>query len=518
MTLRIGLDVGGTNTDAVLMRGDTIVAWNKRPTSADVSSGIVAAVADLLQEAAQSPRSVKAVMIGTTHFTNAIVERRRLGKVFAVRICLPSNTSIPVAFDWPPELTEAMDLQTAMIHGGVNFDSQEIASLREEELDELADRIKKSGRDAVALTSVFAPVSADAELAVRDALVSRLGDVEISMSHQIGRIGLLERENATVLNASLLRLAKDTFEGFVQALTRLDVTAPLYISQNDGTIVAAEHARSYPIRTLSSGPTNSMRGAAFLSGRQDAIVLDVGGTTSDAGALIAGFPREAPTEHSISGVRTNFRMPEVESVGIGGGSLVTVEDQVAVGPRSLGYAISRDALVFGGQTLTATDIAVASGLARIGDPRAVGDLAPELVEEALRVWHQAIEDLLQDTRSGPDPVPVILVGGGSVIIDPDRIKGFDEFIRPDYFEVANAVGAAIPQVSAEIDRILVMTAESRSGLLETLRGEALELAVSNGAAPDTVALVDEDILNVPSLSEQASRVRIRALGTLEFDV
>ncbi|WP_113704381.1 hydantoinase/oxoprolinase family protein [Nonomuraea lactucae] len=515
MPYRIGLDVGGTNTDAVLMSGDSIVAWNKRPTSADVSSGIVAAVADLLKEAQVPAGSVGAVMIGTTHFTNAVVERRRLGKVLAVRICLPANTAIPVAFDWPRELAEAMRLETAMIHGGANFDGKPIASVLPDEIADLARRVEESACDAVALTAAFAPVSAEAEVAVQKQLHSLLPDLEISMSHEIGRIGLLERENATILNASLLKLARETFAGFVQALEELKVTAPLYISQNDGTVVSAEHARSYPIRTLSSGPTNSMRGAAFLSGCDNAIVLDVGGTTTDAGAIVAGFPREAPTEHSISGVRTNFRMPEVASVGVGGGSTVTTADGVRVGPQSVGYAISREALVFGGRTVTATDVAVAAGLADVGDRDAAAGLDPRLVEEAVTAWHQVIEELLEDTRSSRAHVPVILVGGGSIIVDPERINGFAEFVRPDYFQVANAVGAAIPQVSAEIDRILVITPETRAESLDALRNEAMALAVSNGAAAATVTIADEDILNVPSLSDHASRVRIRALGTLE---
>ena len=86
--------------------------------------------------------------------------------------------------------------------------------------------------------------------------------------------------------------------------------------------MSADFAEQYPVLTFASGPTNSMRGAAFLSGLKDAMVVDVGGTTSDVGALTHGFPREASVAVEIGGVRTNFRMPDVYSFGLGGGSLV----------------------------------------------------------------------------------------------------------------------------------------------------------------------------------------------------
>ena len=112
--------------------------------------------------------------------------------------------------------------------------------------------------------------------------------------------------------------------------------------------------------TFASGPTNSIRGAAFLSGVSDAIVVDIGGTTSDVGALHKGFPRPATVAVEVGGVRTNFRMPDVFSFGLGGGSLVVDGPKgVTVGPRSVGYKLVTEALVFGGSTLTTTDIVVA---------------------------------------------------------------------------------------------------------------------------------------------------------------
>src|SRR6185295_18490588 len=201
-----------------------------------------------------------------------------------------------------------------------------------------------------------------------------LPDAAISLSHEIGRIGLLERENATIMNACLRDLAVNIVEAFHAALDEFGIDAPVYLSQNDGTLMTVDFAERYPVATFASGPTNSMRGAAFLSGLADCAVIDIGGTTSDVGILQHGFPREAAVAVEIGGVRTNFRMPDVLSLGIGGGSHV---DGAEVGPQSVGYELTSRALVFGGDVLTATDLAVAAGLADIGDRDRVAGLDAE---------------------------------------------------------------------------------------------------------------------------------------------
>jgi N-methylhydantoinase A/oxoprolinase/acetone carboxylase beta subunit len=143
--------------------------------------------------------------------------------------------------------------------------------------------------------------------------------------------------------------------------------------------MCADAAERYPVTTFACGPTNSMRGAAFLSGRQDCVVVDIGGTTTDVGILCHGFPRQASGTVHIGGVRTNFRMPDVYSFGLGGGGVVGNQDGLTIGPDSVGYELTRRALVFGGDTLTATDLAVAGGLAELGDPNRLGGLDPHLV-------------------------------------------------------------------------------------------------------------------------------------------
>ena len=119
------------------------------------------------------------------------------------------------------------------------------------------------------------------------------------------------------MNAALTGVAERATRGFTQALAAAGVQATPFLSQNDGTLMTLAYAAEYPVLTVASGPTNSLRGGALLSGRTDAVVIDVGGTTADFGALRGGFPRESGIAVEIGGVLTNFRMPDLVSVGAG---------------------------------------------------------------------------------------------------------------------------------------------------------------------------------------------------------
>lgn len=517
--MRIGIDVGGTNTDAVLMDGSAVLAEIKTSTTNDVTSGVVAALRGLADAKEFSPGDIDAVMIGTTHFTNAIVEASRLAPTAALRLGLPATKALPPMVDWPRRLRDAIGDHGYIVHGGHEFDGRTISDLRPDEVKRVADEIGALGVRSVAISSVFSPVSADFELAAADIVAERLPDVHISLSHQIGRIGLLERENATIVNACLRDLAETIVDAFTSALTTVGIHAPLYLSQNDGTLMDVEFTRKYPVATFASGPTNSMRGAAILSGLADCAVVDIGGTTTDVGMLTHGFPREAATEVDIGGVRSNFRMPDVLSIGLGGGSRVRgdtgTDGGPTVGPDSVGYELTRDALVFGGSTLTATDIVVAAGHADIGDASLVRDLDRTTTSAALDRIARDVSEIVDRMRTSPEPLPVVIVGGGSVLV-PDTLPGFDDVRRPEHFAVANAIGAAIAQVGGEVDRIFAIGEQSRDQVLEQAKSEAVDAAVAAGAEPDGVQIVEVDEVPIAYLPGNAVRVRVKAVGDLRI--
>lgn len=515
MSLRIGIDVGGTNTDAVLMRGVEVVAKIKTPTTEDVTSGITTALNHILGVSNTSTSDVAGVMIGTTHFTNAVVERRRLQPTAAVRLGLPATAALPPMVDWPDDLAETLGRHTYLCHGGHEFDGREISKFDPEEIKAVAADIASKGIVAIAVSSVFSPVNQEMEKQAAEILQAEVPGSSVTLSSDIGRIGLLERENAAILNACLRNLAKDTVAAFKRAIGELGIKAPLYLTQNDGTLMSGDFAEQYPVLTFASGPTNSMRGAAFLSGLKDAMVVDVGGTTSDVGALTHGFPREASVAVDVGGVRTNFRMPDVYSFGLGGGSLVT-QDPLRIGPRSVGYRLTKDAMVFGGDTLTTSDIAVAAGVANFGDPSNVAGLDRQLVEDTLALIQQMTEAAVDRMKTSAADVPVIVVGGGSVLIS-QPIAGASEMVKPPHFEAANAVGAAIAQISGEVDRVYSLDGLTREQALNDAKAEATAKAIEAGADPASTVIVDVEDVPLAYLPGNATRIRVKAVGDLTLN-
>ena len=513
--MRIGVDVGGTNTDAVLMDGKRVVASHKTSTTADVSSGIIGALEHVLTAGECKVEDLSTVMIGTTHFTNAIVERKRLLDVAAVRLALPATQALPPMIDWPPDLRDAVGNHTFLVHGGFEFNGTEISSIVESEIRDVALEIERQGIRSVALTSVFSPVNGEHERQAAEILQAEVPGLFVSLSSEIGRIGLLERENATIMNACLSELAVGVVESFRAALDRLGIHAPFYISQNDGTLMTAGFAERYPILTFASGPTNSMRGGAFLSGAENAVIVDVGGTTCDVGILANGFPREASAEVEIANVRTNFRMPDLINIGLGGGSLVRSNGEVTVGPDSVGYELTTRSMVFGGDTLTATDIAVASGQADIGDATLVAGLDANLVTEALQEIQRIVERGIDKIKTSADAVQVVLVGGGTILLG-DNLVGAAEIIKPQNASVANAIGAAIAQAGGEVDQVFSLEGTSRAEVLEQAREQAIAKAVEAGAQAQTVEIVDVDEIPLTYLPGNAIRFRVKAVGDLEL--
>lgn len=512
--LRIGVDVGGTNTDAVLLRDAAVVASHKAPTTPDVGNGIVAAIEDVLRRAAVPAGAIDAVMIGTTHFTNALVEARHLCRVGVLRLGAPATLAIRPLVDWPAPLRAVVHGHTEIVPGGYNYDGRPITPLDPAAIRRAAQEFAARGLDAVAISSVFAPVNAGQEQEAARILQEELPGLSVTQSAQIGRIGLIERENAAVINAALLPMATRVVDSLRRALDDLGLRAPFFMSQNDGTLLDPEVVARFPVLTFASGPTNSMRGAAFLSGQRDALVMDIGGTTTDVGVLVQGFPRESSVAVHIGGVRTNFRMPDLLSVGLGGGSQVVVEGgRVRVGPESVGYRITQEALVFGGQTLTATDIAVAAGQAEIGDRGRVARLDRALVAAALAEIHRLAEDAIDRIKVSAAAVPLVLVGGGSVLIGRP-LAGVAVVTVPGQAGVANAIGAAIAQVSGTVDRVFSYEALGRERALAAARDEAVGQAVAAGASAGTVEITEVEELPMQYLPGRAVRVRVRAVGEL----
>ena len=369
--------------------------------------------------------------------------------------------------------------------------------------------------DAVAITSVFAPVSAATSWRPPRSPREVMGDdVHLWLSHEIGALGILERENSTVLNGALLGVAREVAGTLRGALARRGIEAPLFFAQNDGTLMALDHALRFPVLTIGSGPANSLRGAAYLTGRSDGIVIDVGGTSTDIGVLVGGFPRESSQAVEIGGIRTNFRMPDIVSIAVGGGTIVR--------DRSIGPDRWR-----GGSGRRRWRSAARPPRSRTphcwpaGPTASAVDGAPDpstrrCCADGLALADAAVADAIDRVKTSRAAVPLIAVGGGSVIL-PDRMPGVSEVLRPANHDVANAIGAAIAAVSGSAEEVVHFRARGHADAVEAIGERAGAAAVAAGADPGQVTVVDVEETPLTYLMEPAARIRVKAAGPLAVD-
>jgi N-methylhydantoinase A/oxoprolinase/acetone carboxylase beta subunit len=182
-------------------------------------------------------------------------------------------------------------------------------------------------------------------------------------------------------------------------------------------------------------------------------------------------------------------------------------------PDSVGYRLTEEALIFGGKTLTVSDVAVASGRAEFGTKSYVESLSTDLVQNVNARMVTMVEDAIDKMKTSAEPVPVVLVGGGSVLL-PEKLEGASEVVKPDHFEVANAIGAAIAQVSGEIEKIFSLEKMSREEAVNTAKALATDQAIEAGAQPDTIEVVDIEDIPLAYLPGNVTKIRIKVAGDL----
>ncbi|MEU3980449.1 hydantoinase/oxoprolinase family protein [Streptomyces sp. NPDC026672] len=509
--LRLGIDVGGTNTDAVVVDASGVVrARHKAPTTPAVFDGVGTALAAVLSGVDAS--AVGQVMLGTTHPLNAVIRRSGLGRVGVLRVGAPATLSVPPLAGWPADLVDVVRGPVAIVRGGHEYTGVEGQPLDEGAVRDFAERC--GGRvDAVAVTAMGSPVNPAHERHAADLVREVLGDVPVTESRDVGGIGLLERENSAILNSALVGVGRQVAESLVTALARHRITPDVYLTQNDGTLLTVEEAIRRPVLTIGSGPTNSMRGAAYLSGLSDAVVMDVGGTSTDVGLLVDGFPRESAMAVDIGGVRTNYRMPDLIAIGLGGGTVVSEDDDLRIGPDSVGYRITSEALAFGGTTLTLSDVSTAAGRGAVGDRRRLSAVDGALVRRVLKVIDERFSALADRIKVSGGAQPLIAVGGGAHLL-PERLDGISAVHRHEHADVANAIGAAIAEASGSVDRTFSYAERGREASLEEARELAVEQAVRAGADPARVRITALTEVPMSYMPGDSVRVQAKAVGPL----
>lgn len=474
--LRISVVSGETTTDAVALDArDRLLATAHVETTGAINEDISTAIHAIAADDRVDPEAVRWVMLGTGHALEDVAALEALRRVAIVRIGGPLTTSVPPLATWPPALRAAVSAGEIIVGGGSEYDGRATVALDEDAIARFLAGV--GGRaQSVAISGVFAPVSSAHELAAADVVRRELGSfIHVSLSHDIGSTGLLERENATVLNAALGGAAEQLAAAARTTLEAIGIDAELLFAQNDGTLMGVDHARRFPALMIASGPGTTIVGAAHLSGVGDAVVVAVGSTRTYIGALVNGIPRDHVGPIDIAGVRTNLRLPDARDVAIGTSSIAS-RSGAPIEPDKASPS-QRRAFV---RTLMGGDAALA--------------------------------DALDEARAAQPVVPLVVVGPGQRLL-PDHLKGVSEVIRPRDGELAHAIGPAVASVSAQSARICLGRPETRQGVLDEVRAAALARAIDAGARPDRVAVVEVDEAPLTHLAQPALRIRVRAAGT-----
>ena len=508
--MRIGIDVGGTNTDSVLINNNKIESSFKTNTSEDISDSVKLSISKVIQN--QAKEKINSIIIGTTHLINDLLERKNLSKTGVIRLCGPATKLLKPLCDWPDDIKKSNNFIANFTDGGLEFDGREISAVNKSEIQKLCEIYKKEQVESIAITGIFASVNPYQELEVKNIIANEMGEIPISMSHQIGRIGLLERENATILNAMLSNSAKKTFANLTKIISDLNLKSKIYITQNDGTMASIDDALNYPIFSLSSGPTNSMRGAAFLSGIKDGIVIDIGGTSTDIGMLINSFPKESSIAVEFSGIRTNFRMADVLSIPLGGGSIINQKTPY-VSNQSLGNRITTDSLSFNGTITTITDIYTNQNKANFIPPNQNFKLSSDVIKSVENEIYSKISIAVDRMKTDSKNIKAIVVGGGSFII-PKKLDGVDLIKFPEFGEVANAIGSSMAQISGYSEKVFSTTDLSRNEIIEISKNEAIENAITKGAEKKSIEIIDLEEIPLSYLPSNAVTIKTRAIGNI----
>jgi N-methylhydantoinase A/oxoprolinase/acetone carboxylase beta subunit len=345
MTIALGIDTGGTFTDAVLVdqgTGEILAGTKSLTTRRDLAIGIGRAVAAVLEDSLCASRRVTATDVGlvglsTTLATNAIVEGQ------GSQVCL-----LLIGYD--QALMERFGFQEGLgtddvvyLQGGHDAAGNPIADLDEAGL-RAAILSRRDRVEAFAVSGYFSVRNPEHELRVR-ALIEELTGatrtrdglpLPVTCGHELTtRLDAVRRATTVALNARLIPLLRDLIATVRRTLDGLGILAPLMIVKGDGSLVRSDWAMRRPVETILSGPAASVVGARHLAGRRDVWVVDVGGTTTDIAALRNGRPRLNPRGAQVGGWRTMVEAADVHTVGLGGDSHVRLDGNPLPGSGGL---------------------------------------------------------------------------------------------------------------------------------------------------------------------------------------
>ncbi|TGC11424.1 hydantoinase/oxoprolinase N-terminal domain-containing protein [Methanolobus halotolerans] len=320
MQFSLGIDAGGTYTDAILVRdsdGSVVSSSKALTTYPDLIIGIRNAIDDLEE---QYLPNVSLVSVSTTLATNTVLE----GTGSPVALILVGEH--PIKDQFPAK-------HIILVNGGHNFNGEEIQSLDIEKIKYFAQKVQNDVA-AFAVSSFFSIRNPEHELAIRD-IVHGLTGMPVVCGHELSQdLGAYERAVTASLNAQLLPISDHFIKSVIGEVERRNINAKLLMLKCDGTVVGLRDALEKPVETIFSGPAASLVGASYLSGCDTCAVIDVGGTSTDVSAVYAGVPELTDEGAIVGGWKTRVRATRMETSAMGGDSHVwTRSNKIFIGPR-----------------------------------------------------------------------------------------------------------------------------------------------------------------------------------------
>ena len=463
----LGIDVGGTHTDAVIIDHGGVAATAKVETD---HSNLIASLDAVLEKILNlSPaRPISKINLSTTLTTNTIVEKE-LEEVGVLAVSGPGLA--------PESFNRDLGQHFYLLEGSIDHRGNLRMALNEAAASQAVTNCQDKRLKVFAVVSKFSPRNPEIEQALAE-LVSAESDFT-TIGHRIsGRLNFPRRLATAYYNAAVWRRFNTFADAITQSLKKHNLNAPLNILKADGGTIAFENSRKNPIQTILSGPAASVMGIIALSSiTEDAIILDIGGTTTDIAIFANGAPLLEKEGVSFGGRATSVRAIDTHSIGIGGDSTITIsfDGKVMLGPKRLGPPMA----LFGPQP-TLIDACNVKGLSHLGNleksfaglkqlaeknQMTIEQLADEALEIALKTIQTETIKLLETINQRPvytveevvhgekiDPQRLYVMGGPAAILAPLLKQTFDLATEvPDNFAVANAIGAALTRTTMEIE-------------------------------------------------------------------
>ena len=416
--LRVAIVAAGRAAQAVVMDArDRVLARAALDGSDALEDTLASLIRRVIADAGVDPAHVSHAMLASGELTRAL-EDRALDRVAVIRVGSPLTHAVPPLAAWPHALRDTVSAGEVMVGGGAEYDGRAAAPLDEDRIAQFLDTIGENV-DAVAITAIFSPIAPDHELAAAAVVRRELGhDIRLSLSHELGELGLVERENGAVLNAALGGAARRVAAALEHALHVARIPAEAFLARHDGALMAVQFAQRLPVLMLGSGPANAMLGAVHLTGVHDAVVVHTSSTATIVGTVVHGLPRELASPAQMAGVRVGFASPELRNLppdGDGDALAEAVDWARADLPTPPVLAVGR---------ADAIDLSHLRGIGRVLRPAdgeiaaAVGAAIGEVTGHAHRISPDRPDGRREALAAAQDAAIALAVHAGA---DPDRV-------------------------------------------------------------------------------------------------